>query len=51
MSMLKRIVLFATLGAIVVAVGVITLVSYMNYQSYRSQFNKGDNAPIVEVMR
>lgn len=38
MSKLKKIVLFAGLGAIVLAIAVITAVSLIEYRIYRSQF-------------
>ncbi len=49
MSKLKKIVLFSGLGAIVLAVVIITSVSLIKYQIYRSQFKDQETA--VQTVR
>ena len=49
MSKIKKIILFSGIGALILAVGLITLISFMNYQSYRNQF-KSNEAQIVQVI-
>lgn len=47
MSKLKKIVLFSGLGAIVLAVIIITTVSLIQYQAYRSQFDNKQQSQIT----
>ena len=51
MRKLKLFVLIGGIAAILIAIGVITLVSYSNYQSYRSQFKSNTKNEIVLVER
>lgn len=48
MSKLKKIILFAGLGAIALAVILITSISYIQYQIYRGQFK--DTDPEAQVV-
>ena len=50
MSKLKKIVLFATLGAILLAIVTITSVSLIKYSIYRSQFKNTDASAHVELV-
>ena len=50
MSKLKKIVLFSTLGAIALAIIIITSVSLIKYSIYRSQFKDMETSTRIEFI-
>ena len=49
MSKLKTIILLSGICALIIAIGLITLISFMNYQSYRSQFKTNEAEAVLVI--